>query len=91
MIELLRTNDPVILSYIQAVLGDAGIPTFLFDSNMSIMDGSIGVLPRRLMIHEDDTARVRGLLDDPTIAPHLNDNLRPRNVPGDVPSTGEDG
>ncbi len=91
MIELLRTNDPVILSYIQAVLGDAGIPTFLFDSNMSVMEGSIGMLPRRLMIDEGDATRVRGLLDDPLIAPHLNDNFRPRNAPSDVPSTGEDG
>ena len=82
MIELLRTNDPVILSYIQAVLGDAGIPTFLFDSNMSIMEGSIGMLPRRLMIDDDDAARARGALDDPVITPHLNDQFLSRQVPG---------
>jgi hypothetical protein len=86
MIELLRTNDPVILSYIQAVLGDADVPSFLLDSNMSIMDGSIGVLPRRLMINDDDAARVRGLLDDPVIAPHLNQEFRSRDGEGAQPN-----
>jgi len=87
VIELLRTNDPVIISYIQAVLGDAGIETFLFDSNMSIMEGSIGMLPRRLMIDENDAERVRGLLNDPVTAPYLNDDFRPP----DIPQAREDG
>jgi len=64
MIELLRTNDPVIISYIEALLRDAGIAHFVADQNMSILEGSLGVLPRRVMVTEDDADRARRLLRD---------------------------
>ena len=53
MRDLIRTNDPVLLSFAEALLRDAGIPTVLADSNMSIMEGSIGILPRRLLVETD--------------------------------------
>jgi len=53
MKELIRTNNAVYLSFAQAVLKDAGIETLLFDAHMSVMDGSIGALPRRLMVLRD--------------------------------------
>jgi hypothetical protein len=62
--ELLRTNNAVYLSYIQAVLQDGGISFLVFDSNMSIMEGSIGVLPRRLMVPDGDLTRARKLLEE---------------------------
>ena len=64
MIELVRTNDPVTISYIEALLRDAGIAHFVADQNMSIMEGSLGVLPRRVMVVEDDVDRARRLLTD---------------------------
>jgi hypothetical protein len=62
MKELLRTNNFVYLSYAQAVLQDAGIESLVFDSHMSVMEGSLGVLPRRLMVGDWDLLRARKLL-----------------------------
>lgn len=62
MKELLRTNNVVYISYAQAVLADAGIETLVFDGNMSIVEGSIGALPRRLMVADEDEAAARRLL-----------------------------
>ena len=50
MKELLRTNDPVELSFVQALLKDSGIETIVFDQHTSIMEGSIGAIPRRIMV-----------------------------------------
>ena len=50
MKELLNTNDAVLISYATALLRDAGIEHTVFDANMSVIEGSIGVLPRRLMV-----------------------------------------
>ncbi len=54
MKEVLRTNDPVMLSFAEALLKDAGFDTAVFDLHMSFAEGSIGILPRRLMITEDE-------------------------------------
>jgi len=64
MVELLRTNDPVRLSWVLALLSDAGIGAVVFDTHTSIVEGSIGALPRRLMVGDDDLERARRLLDD---------------------------
>ena len=62
MHELLRTNDVVRLSYLRAILADAGIPTIVLDQHMSVLEGSAGAIPRRLMVAEEDAARARLLL-----------------------------
>lgn len=62
MKELLRTNDTVRLSWLQALLDAAGIETVVFDSHTSILEGSIGAIPRRLMVPDEELARARGLL-----------------------------
>ena len=62
MKELLRTNDAVRLSWLVALLRDAGIATLVFDQHTSIAEGSLGVLPRRLMVASDDFARARRVL-----------------------------
>ena len=54
MKEVLRTNNVVYLSYAQAVLSDAGIEHLVFDTHMSVIEGSIGALPRRLMVDDDE-------------------------------------
>jgi hypothetical protein len=72
---LLQTNNPVLLSYVQSLLADAGIEAVVFDANISIVEGSIGVFPRRVMVHEDDAGRARhalwaaGLADEMTAGP----------------------
>jgi len=62
MKELLRTNDLVLISAIEAMLKSEDIPFMLADQFMSAAEGSIGFLPRRLMIHEDDLLRARHML-----------------------------
>lgn len=57
MSELLRTNDAVLLSFAQALLNDAGIGNFIADFNMSIFEGSIGLLPRRIMVETAEAGR----------------------------------
>jgi Putative prokaryotic signal transducing protein len=48
--ELVRTNNPVLISAIGALLDQAGIPYFVLDQNMSVLEGSLGILPRRMMV-----------------------------------------
>ena len=62
MKELLRTNDIVRLSWLQALLADAGIETVVLDTHTSVIEGSLGVLPRRLAVSSDDFARASRVL-----------------------------
>jgi len=71
MEELLRTNDPVLLSFAEALLKDAGIQSHIFDQNMSVLEGSIGVLARRLLVHGDDLNAARNVLDEAGMAGEL--------------------
>lgn len=61
---LLKTNDPVLLNYAEVLLRDAGIEAVVFDAEASIMDGSMGMLPRRLMVDDEDEERARSILRD---------------------------
>jgi hypothetical protein len=62
MRELVRTNDPVTLSWLQALLAEAGIAVVVLDTHTSILEGSIGAIPRRLMVAEEDFDRARRLI-----------------------------
>jgi hypothetical protein len=62
MRDVLKTTDAVLLNFAEALLADAGIRAVVFDTHMSIMDGSLGVLPRRLMVAEKDYDRARTVL-----------------------------
>jgi hypothetical protein len=64
MEELLRTNDITLIPLARAVLEDEGIATFELDVNMSILEGSIGILPRRLMVRSDELDEARRVLRD---------------------------
>lgn len=57
MEELLRSNDPVYLSFVRHVLAEEGIAHLLLDEHMSALEGSIGILPRRILVAKDDFAR----------------------------------
>lgn len=60
---VLKTNDPVLLNFAEVLLADAGIKVIVFDGHMSVMDGSLGILPRRLMVSDDDFDRASGILN----------------------------
>jgi hypothetical protein len=62
MKELLRTNDPVRLSFVQALLRDSRIDSLVLDHHTSLVEGSIGAIPRRLMVAERDYQRALALL-----------------------------
>ncbi len=64
MKEILRTNDLVRLSWLSALLKDAGIESVVLDGNMSVIEGSVGILPRRLMVADDRVAEARAILAD---------------------------
>ena len=64
MRELMRTNNAVLISAVQALLDSADIPHLLLDQNMSVLEGSLGMLPRRVMVIDDYAAAARKLLED---------------------------
>ena len=64
MIELIRTNDSVLLNFVEVILRDAGLAVIVADQNMSILEGSLGVLPRRLMVDADDLIEAKRVLRD---------------------------
>lgn len=63
MKELLRTNDLVKISWLRAYLADSGIATELLDNHTSIIEGSIGAIPRRLVVADRDFAEACRLLE----------------------------
>jgi putative signal transducing protein len=64
MRELIRTNDAVLVSAVVALLESAGIRSLVFDQNMSVLEGSLGILPRRVLVQEAQELRARQLLQD---------------------------
>ena len=61
---VLKSVNPVVLSYAADVLSQAGIEAVIFDTHASIMDGSMAMVPRRLMVADDDFNRAEKLLRD---------------------------
>ncbi|ARE41276.1 Flagellar biosynthesis/type III secretory pathway ATPase [Rhodovulum sp. P5] len=64
MKELIRTNDPTLIAYATALLQGEEIDCFQMDVHMSVLEGSIGVLPRRIMVVDRDLFRARAVLRD---------------------------
>lgn len=64
MKELLRTTDPTIIAWASALLQGEGIKAFEMDVHMSILEGGIGIFPRRLMVHEDHHRAASRILAD---------------------------
>ena len=62
MVELIRTNDPVMLSWLLAALAENNIDSDVLDAHTSIMEGSISAIPRRLMVRDADLPRARWVL-----------------------------
>jgi Putative prokaryotic signal transducing protein len=62
MKELLRSNDAVLISYVSALLEEEGIDFMVADTNMSVLEGSIGALPRRVLVASDKFDSAQTLL-----------------------------
>ena len=71
---IIRTNDLVTLSFAQAVLKDSQIEYFIMDQHMSLMEGSVGAIPRRLMVIDEDEFAARRTL---TLAGLENELVKP--------------
>ena len=76
MRELVRTNDIVLVSAVGALLDGAKIPHMVLDQNMSVLEGSLGILPRRVLVAEDYLAAARRLLSDAGLAHELRPDGR---------------
>jgi hypothetical protein len=64
MKELARTNDAVLITAIEALLKGAGIECMVADRYMSVLEGSIGVLPRRVLVPDEHADKARKVLTD---------------------------
>lgn len=64
MIELIRTNDAVLLSFAESLMKEAGIHCLIADQAMSILEGSLGMLPRRFLVEGERADEARRILKD---------------------------
>jgi hypothetical protein len=73
VIELIRTNDVVVISFVESLMRDAGIGFLVADQNRSVMDGSLGILPRRVMVDSDRAEEARRIVTDAGMGHEMRD------------------
>ena len=78
MVTIVRTNDIVLISLLESMLGQAGLSVFVADAHVSAVEGSIGAFPRRIMVPEDEAAQARRLIREAG----LENELAPWPQPG---------
>ncbi len=69
MKQLLRTNDPTEIAFVKILLQGEGITAFEMDVNMNVLEGSIGILPRRIMVADAEYDDACKALRDNGISP----------------------
>ena len=74
--EIVRTNDAVLISAIEALFTGAHIPYMVLDQNMSVLEGSIGMLPRRILVGDDSEQEARALLTEAGLGKELRPQAR---------------
>lgn len=74
MVELIRSNDIVLIGFARSLLEQAEIPVFVADEHMSMLEGSIGAFARRLLVPDDLGPQARRLLTDAGLAAELRDD-----------------
>jgi hypothetical protein len=77
MEELLRTNDLVLISFVEALLRDAGIAHLVLDQNMSVIEGSLGILPRRILVASDGLDEARRIVRSAGMGGELKEEKEP--------------
>ena len=73
LVEILRTNDLVLISVIESLLRAAGIGFFVADQHMAAVEGSLGFLPRRILVDSEEAARARRIVTEAGLASELRD------------------
>ena len=73
MVELVRTNDIVLISFIESLLTQAGVAFFVADQHMSAVEGSLGFLPRRILVDAREHQRARRLMQEAGLSGELRD------------------
>jgi putative signal transducing protein len=76
MKELVRTNDTILVTAIEALLNGANIPHMIADQNMSVLEGSVGILPRRVLVPDEYQRAARRLLEDAGLGHELRPDGR---------------
>lgn len=71
MVEILRTNDLVVISVVESLLKGEGIGVFVADQHMAAVEGSLGFLPRRILVAADDEMRARRLIAEAGLGAEL--------------------
>ena len=71
MDELIRTNNPVTISFVEALMKEARIAYLVADQNMSVLEGSLGILPKRVLVDSDHLDRARRILVEAGIGDEL--------------------
>ena len=74
--ELIRANDAVLVSAVEALLSAAKIPHLVLDQNMSVLEGSLGILPRRILVDECWVDDARQLLEEAGLGHELRPDVR---------------
>ena len=74
--ELIRANDAVLVSAVQALLDAARIPHLVLDQNMSVLEGSLGILPRRILVNDCCVDDARQLLEEAGLGHELRPDVR---------------
>jgi Putative prokaryotic signal transducing protein len=74
MREILRSNDAVLISFAESVLRQAGIASLLADQHISVVEGSIGAFPRRLLVGGEDWRTAHGILSQAGLGASLINN-----------------
>jgi len=73
MVELIRTNDVVLIGYAESLLRDAGYNIFVADNHTSVMEGSIGIIQRRILVVDDEAEGARRFLREAGLGIELRD------------------
>ncbi|WP_349369035.1 DUF2007 domain-containing protein [Salinarimonas sp.] len=73
MVELIRTNDVVLIGYAESLLREAGFNIFVADNHTSVMEGSIGVIQRRILVVDDEADAARRFLEEAGLGAELRD------------------
>lgn len=69
--EIIRSNNPVLLSFVQSRLADEGLSCLVLDNNMSVLEGSLGILAARVLVPDDEADRARQVLHDSGVGHEL--------------------
>ena len=71
MKELLRTNNIVVISFVEALLKEQSIDYLVLDENMSVLEGSLGIIPRRILVPDNSLNRARHILEEADLGREL--------------------